>query len=77
LFFRFNLLLLLGVFVDEQVIDGAFACSSLVDGKGACKLVMCTNLNGIEQLQREILAVVAYEIVGWSLRTHLVYRHFT
>ena len=77
LFFGYMLLLLLGVFVEEQVHDGPFSRRSLVDGKGICKLVMCTNLDGIEQLQCKVLAVVTYEIVGWSFCSHLVYRHFT
>ena len=50
LLFRLILLLLLGMFIHKQIFNGALSRRSLVDDKGACKLPMRTDLDGVEEL---------------------------
>jgi hypothetical protein len=48
----------------EQIHYGAFACCALVDGEACAEFAVAANLNRFEELDGEVLAVVAYEVVG-------------
>lgn len=69
--------LLLGVLINEEIFDIAGTSCSLIDGKARRKFPMCTYLYSIQHCHSEILAVVADEIICWSLLPHIVNDHFS
>ena len=52
--------------IGKQVHYSAFAGSTLVDGEACAKFSMSADLDGFEQLGREVLAIIADEIVCWA-----------
>ncbi|MAD81521.1 MAG: hypothetical protein CL912_01030 [Deltaproteobacteria bacterium] len=61
--------------INEEVFDGPIPGRSLINGKARGELVMGANLNGIEETNCEILAIVADDVVCSSLLPHLVDGH--
>jgi hypothetical protein len=76
LFLGFYLLLLLRMFVLEQVLDRSFARGALVYGECRGELLVCANLDSLEEIKGEVLAVVADQVVGWTSFAHFVDCHF-
>jgi hypothetical protein len=52
--------------VRKQVHDSAFARRALVDSEAGAEVAVGADLDGFEELDGEVLAVVADEIVGWA-----------
>jgi len=68
--------LLIRVLIDPEIFDLASTRGSLVDRKTRREFSVCTYLYRIQHRHREILAVVADEIVRRSLLPHIVDDHF-
>ena len=71
-FFR----LLIRVLIDEEILDLASTCSSLIDCKAGSKFPVRTNLYGIQHRYGKILAIVTDDVVCWPLFSHVVDHHF-
>lgn len=56
--------LLVGVLVDEEVLDAALARHALVHGKAGGEFAVGADLDRVEHRHREGLAVVADQVVG-------------
>jgi hypothetical protein len=70
------LLLLIRMFIDEQILNCPFARRALVHGEGVGELPVRSDLNRVEQVEREVLAIVADQVVGGAFGAHLVDCHF-
>lgn len=68
-------LLLLGMLIDEQVFNLARASSGLVHSEARGELFVRADLDGFEQEDGEVLAVVADDVVGWPGFSHVVDDH--
>lgn len=71
------ILLLLGMLVDEQIFNLACARGGLVYGEAGGELFVCADLDGIEEEDGEVLAVVADDVVGGAGCSHVVDDHLT
>lgn len=71
------ILLLLRVIINEQVFNLARARSGLVHGETRGELFVRTDLDSVQQKDREVLAVVANDVVGWPGGSHVVDYHLT
>lgn len=57
--------LLIRMLIVEEILDLAFACCSLIYCETRGEFSMCAYLDGIQHAYGEILAVIAYYVVGW------------
>lgn len=64
-----------GVLLGEEVHDFALARGALVDGEGGAELAVGADVDDVEQVDGKVLAVVADEVVGGPLLTHVVDDH--
>ena len=67
--------LLVGMAIDEQVADCAGARRTLVDGEARRELLVLADLDGVEEEDGEVLAVVADYVVCGPLLAHVVDYH--
>ena len=74
-FISIKILLLLGVLVLPQVQNITISSSPLIHGKGRRELSVRSDLNAVEEIAGEVLAVIADEVVGRSLFSHIVDGH--
>lgn len=60
-----------------QIVDRAFSSYPLIDSERGGEFLMRSGLDVGEQVDREILTVVADEVVGRSLVSHVVDCHLS
>lgn len=55
----------------------AISGGTLIDRKGCRELFVSAYLDLVEKVAREVLTVVANQVVSWPCLTHVVYSHLT
>lgn len=71
-----RLALFLGMLVDEQILDGAFARRGLVDGETGGEFLVRADLDRVQHRDRKCLAVVGDQVVCGPRLAHVVDHHF-
>lgn len=69
--------LLFWVCINEQILNMAGARCSLVYSEARSKLLVCAYFDRVQQKDSKILAVVADEIIRWSLFPHIMDDHLS
>lgn len=72
-----SLVLFFRMLVIPKILDLAGSSGTLVDLEAGGEFLVRAYLNGVEKVDSEVLAVVADQVVSWTLVAHVVDDHFT
>lgn len=73
----FFLFFCLGKLLEEELTNSTFAYRPLIYGQCCAKLLVPSNLDGIQHIESKVLTVVGDEVVTLPFFSHIVDDHFT